>query len=81
VVVGLGLRPDLISQGFGQAFVSAGPAFARDRLAPHHFRVSVAAFNRRAIARHERVGFVPTRTFDHATNGGVFSFVEMERPT
>jgi ribosomal-protein-alanine N-acetyltransferase len=80
VGVGVGLRPDLTGRGLGQPFLEAGLAFARERFSPHRFRLSVATFNGRAIPVYERAGFVPTRTFDHETNGGVFSFVEMERP-
>jgi hypothetical protein len=29
---------------------------------------------------YERAGFVRTRSFEHETNGGLFSFVEVERP-
>ena len=80
VGVGVGLRPDLTGRGLGQRFLEEGIAFAAERFAPRAFRLSVATFNVRAITVYERAGFVITRTFDHETNGGVFSFVEMERP-
>ena len=79
VGVGVALRPDLTGRGLGQAFLEAGLDYARERLSPDRFRLSVAAFNTRAITVYERVGFAKTRTFEHETNGGVFSFVEMER--
>ena len=81
VVVGLGLRPDLTGHRLGQSFLEAGLAFAREQFAPSHFKLSVAEFNTRAITVYERAGFVRTRTFMHETNGGLFSFVEMERPS
>jgi ribosomal-protein-alanine N-acetyltransferase len=80
VVIGLGLRPDLTGRGLGLAFVEAGIAFARERFKPGRLRLSVATFNQRAIRVYERAGFVPLKTYDHATNGGVHPFVEMERP-
>lgn len=80
VGVGVGLRPDLTGRGLGQPYLEAGLEFARERFDARRFRLSVAAFNERAITVYERAGFVRTRTFDHETNGGVFSFVEMERP-
>jgi len=80
VSVGLGLRPDLTGRGFGRPFLDAGLSFAEERFEPHRFTLSVAAFNARAITVYERAGFARTRTFDHETNGGVFSFIEMERP-
>jgi [ribosomal protein S18]-alanine N-acetyltransferase len=79
-VVGLGLRPDLTGQGLGGPFVQAGLAFARSRFAPERFVLSVATFNRRAIAVYERAGFVPVRTYMHWTNGGEWEFLEMARP-
>ena len=77
--VGLGLRPDLTGQGLGLAFVEAGLAFARKRFAPVRFRLSVAAFNHRAIRVYERAGFrrVLTTTLD--SSGGPREFVIMVR--
>ncbi len=80
VGVGVGLRPDLTGRGLGKAFLEAGLAFAREQFAPSRFKLSVAEFNVRAIKVYERAGFVTTRSFMHETNGGLFSFVEMERP-
>lgn len=80
VGVGVGLRPDLTGRGQGQAFLEAGLDYARTRFSPRLFRLAVAAFNARAITVYERAGFVAGRTYEHETNGGVFSFVEMERP-
>ena len=79
VGVGLGLRPDLTGRGPGLAFLEQGLAFARNRFQPRRFRPSVATFNVRLIKVYERAGFVRTRSFMHETNGGLFSFVEMER--
>jgi ribosomal-protein-alanine N-acetyltransferase len=80
LVIGLGLRPDLTGCGLGRGFAEAGIEFGRRRFHPERIRLSVAAFNARAIRVYERSGFTYTRTFDHETNGGVHSFVEMTRP-
>lgn len=80
VGVGVALRPDLTGRGLGQSFLEAGMVFARKQFAPCRFKLSVAEFNTRAITVYERAGFVRTRSFQHETNGGLFSFVEMERP-
>ncbi|HEX2729516.1 MAG TPA: GNAT family protein [Rubrobacteraceae bacterium] len=61
--VGLGMRPDLTGQGLGPGFVLAGLEFARERFSPPAFRLTVAAFNRRAIAVYEKVGFDPVQEF------------------
>jgi RimJ/RimL family protein N-acetyltransferase len=78
--VGLGMRPDLTGRGLGLAFVEEGLAFARERFAPGSFRLSVATFNRRAIAVYERAGFRPTITFVNRSNGGEHEFLVMVRP-
>ena len=80
VGVGLGFRPDLTGRGLGQSFLEAGLTFAGERFHPRLYRLRVAGFNVRAIKVYERAGFVRTRSFMHETNGGLFSFVEMERP-
>ena len=79
VVIGLGLRPDLTGIGLGREFVEAGLIFARERFRPTQLRLSVAAFNERAIKVYERAGFTVTHAFDHETNGGVHRFFEMTR--
>lgn len=80
VDIGLGLHPDSTGQGFGGAFLAAGLDFGHSQFAPERFVLSVATFNRRAITVYERAGFVPVRVYEHATNGGVWEFLEMRRP-
>lgn len=80
VIIGLGLRPDLTGRSLGLPFVEAGMEFARERFSPKRFRLSVATFNERAIRVYGRAGFLPLRTYDHETNGGVHPFLEMTRP-
>jgi len=79
VELGLGLRPDLTGKGLGLNFLETGLAFARQRFSPKMFRLSVAAFNQRAIKVYMKAGFQPTRRYEQRTNGGVFDFVEMTR--
>lgn len=54
---GGGLRPELVGSGLGRAVVAAGLAHGRALLAPAAFRVTVAAFNGRALHTVESLGF------------------------
>ncbi|MCH8207165.1 MAG: GNAT family N-acetyltransferase [Chloroflexi bacterium] len=79
--VGLGLRPDLTGHGLGFGFLSAGLEFARERYGVETFCLYVATFNQRAIRVYERAGFIHGTTSPRETNGGVFDFLYMNRPT
>ena len=61
--VGLGMRPDLTGRGLGPDFVRAGLRFAQRAYSPPAFRLTVAAFNKRAIKVYEAVGFEVTHSF------------------
>ncbi|MEJ2736676.1 MAG: GNAT family N-acetyltransferase [Anaerolineae bacterium] len=77
VVIGLGLRPDLTGRGWGQAFLEAGLAFAREKYGPVAFVLNVATFNQRAINVYRKVGFKDAEVFMHETNGGQYEFLRM----
>ena len=79
VSIGLGLRPDLTGKGWGQAFLEAGLAFARETFHPTAFTLSVATFNQRAIAVYRKAGFKDAGVFMNETNGGQYEFRRMVR--
>jgi ribosomal-protein-alanine N-acetyltransferase len=54
---GGGLRPECVGQGLGRPVTMAGLAYGRVEFAPSAFRVTVAAFNVRALRVVESLGF------------------------
>jgi [ribosomal protein S18]-alanine N-acetyltransferase len=75
---GGGLRPELTGQGLGRRAISTGLDFGRERFSPAAFRVTVAAFNARALRVVAGLGFSATDRFEAATNGA--SYVILVRP-
>jgi ribosomal-protein-alanine N-acetyltransferase len=55
--IGLGIRPDLTGQGFGGEIVQAIVDFAIRLDAPPALRVTIAAFNERALRVWTKAGF------------------------
>jgi RimJ/RimL family protein N-acetyltransferase len=75
--VGLGMRPDLCGRGGGVAFVKEGLAFGRARFGAESFRLTVAAFNLRAIRAYEKAGFSVERGITHRGTGMAFSVMTL----
>ena len=69
---GGGLRPELTGQGLGRLAISTGLEFGRERFSPPAFRVTVAAFNERALRVVTALGFAPTDHFDATTKGRTY---------
>lgn len=55
--VGYGMRPDLMGQGFGRAFVTCILRFAIDRFSPTRLRLLILAWNDRSRKVAEALGF------------------------
>ena len=55
--IGLGMNPVWCGRGLGTDFVRSGLVFVRERFAVADFRLTVAAFNRRAVKVYEETGF------------------------
>jgi ribosomal-protein-alanine N-acetyltransferase len=71
--VGLGLRPDWTGKGKGAEVIRETLAFANRKFRPVQFRVSIAAFNRRARKAWAKAGFVEAGEFER--NGDGIPFV------
>ena len=78
VDIGLGVRPDLTGRGLGQRFVTAVIQFAIQKFQPAYLRVTIAAFNERALRVWQRQGFVVVQQFT-AKVGGKRPFLILEK--
>ena len=77
--IGLGMAPALTGQRRGAPFVAAIIDFATKRFQPAALRLTVAAFNRRAITVYERNRFVPAERHQLRRYGVMLDFVVMRR--
>jgi RimJ/RimL family protein N-acetyltransferase len=79
--IGLGVRPDLTGRGRGLSYAQAVIAFAHQRFARTALRVTIAAFNQRAIRVWEKAGFHRVHTFADAREGRPFVILVYPRET
>ena len=80
---GGGLRPDLVGRGLGFTAIGTGLAFGREQFRPDAFRVTIAAFNRRALHVLERLGFIRCDRFLADTDASPYEILiraEVSRP-
>lgn len=70
--IGLGVRPDLTGQGKGQMYIADVLNFARSMYDTTHFRITVAAFNQRALRAWKTAGFQEVQTFPAQDDGEPF---------
>lgn len=63
--IGLGLRPDLCGRGLGLSFIQAGMDYGRQFLHAEELRLTVASFNKRAIALYKKAGFSEVSKVTH----------------
>jgi RimJ/RimL family protein N-acetyltransferase len=70
--VGAGIRPELTGLGYGGAIIQAILKFGARRFNPPAFRVTVAAFNQRALRACKSVGFQVKARFDRPSDQSEF---------
>jgi len=75
--IGLGMRPDLCGKGKGYEFFLEGLNFVQHKLSVKKFRLTVVAFNKRAIKLYEKIGFKVTGTFERKNKDDSMVFVVM----
>lgn len=67
--IGLGMKPEFISQGYGTEFFQAIVLFATQTLGADYLRLTVADFNIRAANIYERQGFDVIERFREPVHG------------
>ena len=75
--IGLMLKPELTGQGRGTDFAREVISNGEKNYAPQKLRVTIAAFNHRAIRMWEKIGFRQTQTFNRAGDGLEFIIMIM----
>lgn len=79
--IGLGMRPDLCGGGKGYEFFIEGLELARKVFPSKKMRLTVAAFNNRAINLYKKIGFREVDSFDRKGADGDMTFIVMEMKT
>jgi len=76
---GGGLRPDLTGKRIGKEVVKKGLEFGSDLFGTECFRVTIAAFNERAIKVCKRLGFHEDHRFQRESDGAEFVVLTLEK--
>lgn len=77
--IGLAMNPAFCGQRQGVFFVNAGVTFVREKFAVTGFRLTVAAFNQRAIKVYEKAGFRQVNSFVRLSQPGKMEFLVMTK--
>lgn len=70
--IGMGICPDLIGQGRGSYYIETVLNFASGEFNPPMYRVTIAAFNGRALRVWSKAGFHRVNTFEDKSQGVTF---------
>lgn len=75
--IGLGMRPGLCGSGRGHKFFLEGLELAMRVFPAKKLRLTVAAFNKRAISLYKKMGFKEIFSFDRKSTDGAMTFIVM----
>ena len=64
--IGLGMKPSKCGKGYGYSFVKSRLDFAQSNFHVKQIRLTVVAFNTRAIRIYEKIGFQHSSTVTHS---------------
>lgn len=70
--IGMGIRPDLTGRGKGVEYANAVLEFADSLFKPKAFRVTIAAFNKRALRVWQKLEFEHQQSFEQESDGMQF---------
>ncbi|MGH8000930.1 MAG: GNAT family N-acetyltransferase, partial [Brasilonema sp.] len=70
--IGLGIRPEFTGQGLGSRIAIATIDYARQWFSPQRLRVTIAAFNKRALKVWQNLAFVPVERFRNQNGGNEY---------
>lgn len=70
--IGMGIRPDLTGRGKGIEYANAVLEFADNLFKPKAFRVTLAAFNQRALRVWQKLEFEHQQSFERESDGMQF---------
>ena len=70
--IGMGIRPDLTGQGKGIEYANAVLEFGEGLLKPKALRVTIAAFNKRALRLWQKLEFEHQQSFERKYDGMQF---------
>ncbi len=73
--IGLGIRPELTGQGLGSQIANATIDYARQSFSAQRFRVTIAAFNKRALKVWQNLAFVPVQRFRNQNGNEYLIFI------
>lgn len=76
---GLGINPKYIGNGYGYELLEYIEWSFYTKKGVNRLIIAVAEFNKRAIKLYNKSGFNVVGQFENKTNGGVYSFLKMEK--